>query len=100
MCAPDSEHFARGEINSTDIDLILDFHNAIRRQVAPIPANMQKVTTIHNLKAYFHKGNMINTFKKIKMYWDVRLQNLAQKRAQLCSVDNINILTRQHPGYG
>lgn len=34
------------------------------------------------------------------MYWDVRLQHLAQKRAQLCSVENTGILTRQHPGYG
>ena len=34
------------------------------------------------------------------MYWDVRLQQSAQKRAQLCSVDNVNILSRQQPGYG
>jgi hypothetical protein len=43
MCVPDSKHFYRGEINSSSIDLIVDFHNAIRRQVAPIATNMQKV---------------------------------------------------------
>ena len=34
------------------------------------------------------------------MYWDVRLQQLAQKRAQQCSVDNVDIITRQMPDYG
>jgi hypothetical protein len=34
------------------------------------------------------------------MYWDIRLQYLAQKRAQLCSVENTGILMRQQPGYG
>jgi hypothetical protein len=34
------------------------------------------------------------------MYWDVRLQQLAQKRAQLCSVENIDIITRQLPSFG
>lgn len=34
------------------------------------------------------------------MYWDIRLQHLAQKRAQLCSVENFGILMRQQPGYG
>ena len=43
MCAADSKHFLGGEVNSSDIELIVDFHNAIRRQVAPIASNMQKV---------------------------------------------------------
>jgi hypothetical protein len=30
----------------------------------------------------------------------IRLQHLAQKRAQLCSIENNDILMRQQPGYG
>jgi hypothetical protein len=76
MCLPNSPHLTSTIMTNADMDLILDMHNAIRRQVAPIAANMQK------------------------MYWDIRLQHLAQKRAQLCSVENTGILMRQQPGYG
>jgi hypothetical protein len=98
MCVPDSEHFSRGEITSSDVDLIVDFHNAIRRQVTPLATNMQKVNKFC-IVFYFQSFKSVFSLT-YKIYWDVRLQNLAQKRAQLCSVDNINILTRQQPGYG
>ena len=76
MCLPDSMNLVVGGMDTQDIDLILDMHNTLRRQVAPLASNMQK------------------------MYWDIRLQHLAQKRAQLCSVENTGILMRQQPGYG
>ena len=76
MCLPDSMNLIAGGINSADVELIIDMHNTLRRQVAPFASNMQK------------------------MYWDIRLQHLAQKRAQLCSVENTGILMRQQPGYG
>lgn len=43
MCTDDSDRFNGGDVTASDIELIVDFHNAIRRQVAPIAANMQKV---------------------------------------------------------
>jgi hypothetical protein len=43
MCMPNSNKFDSGEVGSSDIELILDMHNTLRRQVAPIAANMQKV---------------------------------------------------------
>lgn len=43
MCMPNSDKFVNGGLSSNDIDLILDMHNTLRRQVAPIAANMQKV---------------------------------------------------------
>ncbi len=76
MCQADSPNLIDGSVSKDNMDLILDMHNTLRRQVAPIASNMQK------------------------MYWDVRLQHLAQKRAQLCSVENTGILMRQQPGYG
>jgi len=76
MCLPDSMFLVTGGMENQDIDLIIDMHNTLRRQVAPLASNMQK------------------------MYWDIRLQHLAQKRAQLCSVENTGILMRQQPGYG
>ncbi|RNA44826.1 cysteine-rich venom latisemin-like isoform X2 [Brachionus plicatilis] len=76
MCMANSPNYSSGGINSSDIDLILEMHNSVRSHVEPAASNMQK------------------------MYWDVRLQHLAQKRAQLCSVENTGILTRQQPGYG
>ena len=76
MCLPDSTNLIVGGMENQEIDLILDMHNTLRRQVAPLASNMQK------------------------MYWDIRLQHLAQKRAQLCSVENTGILMRQQPGYG
>ena len=76
MCLPDSSHLVSGGVNQKDKALITDIHNEIRRNVSPQATNMQT------------------------MYWDERLQLLAQKRAQLCSVDKINILARQDPSYG
>jgi hypothetical protein len=76
MCLANSVNLVSGGVSGKDMELILDMHNTLRRQVAPISSNMQK------------------------MYWDIRLQHLAQKRAQLCSVDNTGILMRQQPGYG
>ena len=43
MCMPNSEKFVTGGLTPSDVDLILDMHNTLRRQVAPIAANMQKV---------------------------------------------------------
>ncbi|CAF0900276.1 unnamed protein product [Brachionus calyciflorus] len=76
MCRPDSPNLTYGGLNSSDIETILNMHNNLRRNVSPSAANMQQI------------------------YWDVRLQHLAQKRAQLCSVENTGILMRQQPGYG
>ena len=76
MCLPDSIYFKKGGLEPIDTELILDMHNSLRRQVLPSSANMQK------------------------MYWDLRLQQLAQKRAQLCTVDIDNVSMRQLPGYG
>jgi hypothetical protein len=77
MCQADSVNLESSDgVSKEDMELILDVHNTLRRQVAPLASNMQK------------------------MYWDVRLQHLAQKRSQLCSVDNTGILLRQQPGYG
>lgn len=96
MCIPNSPNFSSGGITSSDIDLIIEMHNNVRSQVEPTSSNMQKV------KILFIKIFRL-IYKKInskQMYWDVRLQHLAQKRAQLCSVENTGILTRQQPGYG
>ncbi len=76
MCLQNSFHFKTGGLEPIDIELVLDMHNSLRRQVMPSASNMQK------------------------MYWDLRLQQLAQKRAQLCSVDIDNVSMRQLPGYG
>ena len=63
-------------ISNSDINLIVNSHNNIRRQVVPSSSNMQK------------------------MYWDKQLEILAQKRAQMCSAETGGILNRQQPGYG
>jgi hypothetical protein len=76
MCIPDSIFFKKGGLEPIDTELILDMHNSLRRQVLPSSSNMQK------------------------MYWDLRLQQLAQKRAQLCTIDIDNVSMRQLPGYG
>ena len=76
MCLPDSPNLTDIGVDQSQVQLILDAHNSLRRQVIPSAANMQM------------------------MYWDVRLEQLAQKRAQLCSVENHGILMRQQPGYG
>ena len=76
MCLPDSPRLVSGGVNESTKVLITNTHNEIRRNVSPQAANMQT------------------------MYWDAKLQLLAQKRAQLCSVDKINILARQEPTYG
>jgi hypothetical protein len=49
MCQPDSKKFSSGEVGSNDIELIVDFHNAIRKQVAPIASNMQKVNQMSHV---------------------------------------------------
>lgn len=49
MCMPNSERFVTGGLSPTDVDLILDMHNTLRRQVAPIASNMQKVLYISKL---------------------------------------------------
>ncbi len=78
MCASVSSNLIPEDtsINSTDLILIVDLHNKIRKNVNPSSGNMQK------------------------MYWDKRLEILAQKRAQMCSVESAGLLTRQLPGYG
>ena len=81
-CQPDAStatqapNIERRSVSDTDMQLILEAHNQVRRQVTPSAADMQL------------------------MYWDVRLEQLAQKRSQLCTVNNSGILTRQLPGYG
>lgn len=76
MCVNDSPRLISGEINDSDREFILITHNALRSKVVPQAANMQKI------------------------YWDKKLQKLAQKRAQLCDLQKIKILKRQEPGYG
>ena len=76
MCLPDSPSLTNFGIDNQETQFILDIHNSLRQEVNPTSSNMQK------------------------MYWDIRLQQFAQKRAQLCSVDNYGILMRQQPGYG
>ena len=63
-------------ISNSEINFIVTSHNNVRRQVSPSSSNMQK------------------------LYWDKRLEILAQKRAQMCSIETGGILTRQDPGYG
>ena len=76
MCQPNSINYKSGGLEPIDIELILDMHNSLRRQVLPSASNMQKV------------------------YWDVRLQHLAQKRSQLCTIETDSVSMRQLPGYG
>ncbi len=76
MCTKNSPNLLSGGISDKEKEFILETHNALRRKVFPHATNMQK------------------------MYWDAKLQTLAQKRAQLCSADKIDILMRQEPGYG
>lgn len=76
MCLPNSANFISGEVNYTNINLILKTHNEARRNVFPLASNMQK------------------------MYWDNELQHLAQKRAQMCTVDSQRTLFKKEPAFG
>jgi uncharacterized protein YkwD len=76
MCIADADTWVSGSVSLGERDFILATHNSLRRKVEPQAANMQK------------------------MYWDERLQELAQKRAQLCDVKGIEVVRRQEPGYG
>ena len=55
MCMPNSQKFVTGGLSSSDIDLILDMHNTLRRQVAPIASNMQKVYNRYYFKIFYSK---------------------------------------------
>jgi len=76
MCMADSEMLISGSVSLGERDFILATHNTLRTKVEPQASNMQK------------------------MYWDEKLQELAQKRAQLCDVKKIDVTMRQVPGYG
>ena len=76
MCLKNSYQLISGNVSSGEKEFILITHNSLRKKVKPAAANMQKV------------------------YWDSKLQELAQKRAQLCDIKKIDITMRQQPGYG
>lgn len=62
---PNSQKFVTGGLSSSDIDLILDMHNTLRRQVAPIASNMQKVYNRNYFKIFnnFEESYKINKFQ-------------------------------------
>jgi uncharacterized protein YkwD len=76
MCLKDSDNFKKGFMSVETIESVVDRHNEERRSVIPAAANMQKV------------------------YWDVKLQQLAQKRAQLCLAESTNFILKKRIEFG